>query len=324
MKKLFFTYLFIYLFIYSESQNLVPNYSFENCSPCPNASYQISYASPWYSPTAGTTDYFNSCGTIGYKTPLNIWGYQFPKTGNAYAEIAVYGSISSSSVREYVQVPLSDTLVADHLYCVSFYVSHTGISSFASYTPIAITEIGLLFSNNAIITSNDHPLAYTPQITSPVGVVLNDTVNWTKISGVYTAIGGERFITIGNFKDDASTDTLVVGNPGFDPQGYYYVDDVSVINCDSLMGVNETLVNPVFSIFPNPNNGSITLKYTLKQSDKASMKIYNVTGKLIGEASLDPNESQIQIATNLDKGIYLYQIIVNDRIVKSDKMVIIK
>jgi len=324
MKKVFFTFLFACLLITTKSQNLVPNYSFEYKTQCPDNPGQIGYAYPWYSPTMGSTDYFHSCGISGYVgVPSNVWGYQFARTGNGYAEIGVYGS-STSSIREYIQVQLSDTLVAGNQYCIKFHINHAGSSAFTtSYTPIAITEIGLLFSTNPIITTNTLPLSYSPQIVSPAGVYLNDTTQWVEISGIYTASGGERFITIGNFKDDISTDTITVANPGFDPQGYYYVDDVSVIDCDSLVGISENRDNDVLKIFPNPNNGNMTLTYTLNQDDEGIMKIYDVAGKLSQEIILDSNRKQIEIATNLSNGIYFYQLIVNDKLSKSDKIVII-
>ena len=57
-------------------------------------------------------------------------------------------------------------------------------------------------------------------------------MNWVKISGIYTAHGGEQYITIGNFKLDTQTDTLRVNTLG--DYTAYYIDDVSVIPLDSI------------------------------------------------------------------------------------------
>src|SRR6185503_2656394 len=50
--------------------------------------------------------------------------------------------------------------------------------------------------------------------------------NWTLISGTYTALGGERYLTLGHLKSDANTTyfSLPYGTMG----AYYYYDDVSV------------------------------------------------------------------------------------------------
>lgn len=68
-------------------------------------------------------------------------------------------------------------------------------------------------------------LQYVPQISNPSGNVLSDTVNWTLISGSFTAAGGERFITIGNFLPDSliTIDSFPVWTY---PDAYYYIDDV--------------------------------------------------------------------------------------------------
>ena len=56
---------------------------------------------------------------------------------------------------------------------------------------------------------------------------LTDKVNWMQISGTFVTTGGEDHITIGSFRDDASTNLTPVN--GAWPGGtYYYIDDVSV------------------------------------------------------------------------------------------------
>lgn len=282
MRNRHFIFFLVFLTSYVKSQNLVPNGSFELHSGCPTAGGQINFATPWYNPNTLSPDYFNTCGSSGFDVPVNIWGYQFPRTGSAYSEIGVYGAVSSSSAREYIQVQLTDTLIAGKLYCVSFFVSQAGASSLvSSYTPIAISEIGLLFSNNSIIVGNYNPLPFTPQIISPSGVILDDTTSWTEISGIYTALGGERFITIGNFKNDISTDTLVIANPGFDPQGYYYVDDVSVIDCDSLSGIDDYEESNVLKVYPNPTNGLITVEFISNGNEDVDFEIVDVFGQVV-------------------------------------------
>ncbi|MGZ4079460.1 MAG: T9SS type A sorting domain-containing protein, partial [Bacteroidia bacterium] len=101
------------------------------------------------------------------------------------------------------------------------------------------------------------------------------------------------------------------------------IDTVDVCNPAIVQSVNSQK-NEEFNIFPNPNDGNMSLKYSIKPNERSLIKIYDVTGKLVGETILNSNINQLQIATDLDKGIYLYQIIVDDRIVKIDKMIIIR
>jgi hypothetical protein len=62
--------------------------------------------------------------------------------------------------------------------------------------------------------------------------IITDTANWVKISGIYKAQGGEKYITIGNFFADSNT-KIVVTSPTGVPQAAYLLDDVSVIPLDS-------------------------------------------------------------------------------------------
>ena len=303
------------------AQNLVPNPSFEIYSSCPTTFSQTSLAAPWYDPTAGSSDYFNACA-VGYaNVPFCSNGntYQFARTGNAFTGLYALNGLGNLN-REYIQVQLSSPLVHDSCYLIEFYCNLFNNMGYS------INKLGSYLSDTALhYTALGSILNYTPQIVSTV--FLTDTLNWMRIAGYYHAVGGEQFLTVGDFKPFTAGDTLNTGVSGGYDGAYYFIDDVSitkVAGCDTAMGINENIDNLSFKIFPNPNNGNMTIKYTLRQSDKGSIRIYDVTGKLIEENSLNSNDNQMQITSTLDLGIYLYQIIVNDRIVKSDKMVIIK
>jgi hypothetical protein len=72
-----------------------------------------------------------------------------------------------------------------------------------------------------------------PQIYNPIGFYITDTLNWTKISGIYTAEGGEEWITIGNFfNDDETTAIEFLGGEG-SIVSYYALDDVSIQSLSS-------------------------------------------------------------------------------------------
>lgn len=64
------------------------------------------------------------------------------------------------------------------------------------------------------------------------------------------------------------------------------------------------------------------LHYILKANDKAEIKIYDSIGRLVDETLLNSTVSQIEVSFDLNEGIYFYQIIVNERVVRSDKMII--
>jgi hypothetical protein len=204
--------------------NLVPNGDFESYTNCPYADSQFNFAWPWFIPTDGTSDYFNSCGGPGspVSTPTNVVGVRTPLSGQAYAGAFVYGTNFGNSYREYLEVPLTSPLVAGQQYRVSFNVSR---SPFYGY---AVAEIGARLSTGPIV-SNIYTgvLNVVPQVVNPSTNVITSTTNWTLIQGVFTAIGGENYLTLGNFRPDPLTTTTFIG--GFDgSHSYYYVDDVAV------------------------------------------------------------------------------------------------
>lgn len=207
----------------SHAVNLVPNASFETYTSCPTGYGQTYQAVPWDAPTTGTSDYFNACAPVVYPSlnvPQNQLGYQNALTGVGYAGVIPLSA--APDYREYIQAPLSSPLVANASYLVRFYVS------LADSAMIAIDRLGAYLSVGPVgPVPNYAPLAVTPQVESPANVFLTNSTGWTQISAVVVAAGGEDHITIGSFRDDASTPT--VPGPGQWPGGtYYYIEDVSV------------------------------------------------------------------------------------------------
>jgi hypothetical protein len=65
--------------------------------------------------------------------------------------------------------------------------------------------------------------------------VIIDTCKWRQVAGLYTANGSEDYITIGNFKNDANTDTVPMylwghGPVTAAPNAYILIDAVSVFS----------------------------------------------------------------------------------------------
>ncbi len=94
---------------------------------------------------------------------------------------------------------------------------------------------------------------------------------------------------------------------------------------DTTLSNHQTITSSNYKLYPNPNNGNMLLDYTLNEGEVGIIKIYDLTGKLICSYRLNANNSQLQINNaDLNNGIYIYHITVNNTIVKSDKLVIIK
>ena len=199
------------------AQNLIPNHSMEEYGPCPtNWTLPGGTLScqPWIIPTGGTSDYFNACAILPVAdVPDNFIGHQFAYTGDAYCGIIVHTFIPQ--YREYLQIQLTQPLQAGSTYRVSFQVSLADMGC-----PVA--HLGAYISVVAPTANNANVLNVVPQIETNGGL-LNNSLSWVEISGCYLASGGEEYITIGSFRNDANT----ILDPActFD-YAYYYVDHV--------------------------------------------------------------------------------------------------
>ena len=222
------------------STNLVFNPSFEDYRECPrkiDALGKLTIVDAWYQPTAGSADYYNICGSRDCGVPRNKLGIQDAHFGNGFCGIYC----SKTDYREYLQTELKEPLKAGEMYRVSFYVS------LSEYSSGAVATIGALFTTERIgdtlrsvlMDKSIKQLApgisqtvatyFEPQVVNDYDRVLDDTKAWMQISGVFTAKGGERFMTIGNFYPASQSNVVDLDSLTYLlPGAYYYIDDVSV------------------------------------------------------------------------------------------------
>ena len=192
----------------------------------------------WYSPVSVYQfqySYENACSNLsccGVPSNTSGYGWQYARTGNAYTSY-FFSYNNGENVRWYIQTKLIDNLKANRCYYIEFYVNLSNSSKYSN------NNISLLVTDTAIWADFKYKtptanglIPANPQIELYGNPVITDTLNWVKISGIYTAHGGEQYITIGNFKLDTQTDTLRVNTLG--DYTAYYIDDVSVIPLDSI------------------------------------------------------------------------------------------
>src|ERR1043165_1889895 len=304
------------------SQNLVPNPSFEVDTACPYSAGEIYYAVPWNLVNGRTTDYFNACsGDFG--VPVSLYGTQYARTGVAFSGIGVKDN--SANYREYLQVPLTDSLIADSCYYVEFYCNLVGTSYFGSANySLAIDRIGLLFSDSAVTNAGPGDvLQYSPQVSS--STFLTDTISWMKVSGYYNASGGEKYVTIGNFYDDLSTNTLPVTPSSYG--SYYMIDDVTVqkvAGCDTTLSIDKSITDIFVKLYPNPGNGMMMLESNLTAEEAGMLFIHDMIGRLVHRQYIASGSQSMPVDLKLlETGTYIYEFVVNDQPVKRDKVSIV-
>ena len=88
-------------------------------------------------------------------------------------------------------------------------------------------------------------------------------------------------------------------------------------------GIKQFVDNVAIKLFPNPNNGTMSLTYNLHTD--AVMEISDLTGNLVGIYPMPATENTIQVKNNyLQNGVYFYRVICNDAVIKLGKIVIMQ
>ncbi|MDP2386454.1 MAG: T9SS type A sorting domain-containing protein [Bacteroidota bacterium] len=299
------TLLFLFSVCGYSQTNLVPNPSFEDTIACPWSDDKINFAIGWFKPTVGTSDLIHSCS---FGIPQNYFGYQNARTGNAYGGLYSYHPIwQDSSYREYMSIKLIDSLEAGKKYNVEFYVNRSDSSHYA-------TILGAYLSSDSIYSNSATNLNYLPQMEQTGAII--EKVLWFKLSYEYIAAGGEKYLTIGNFRNDSMSDTLNTndgGNTGNQDYlaAYYFIDDISITE-DTTTGIYDFSIKENVSIYPNPiadyftiDNSSFNKPYDLI--------IYNSLGQKLYQEKNITDKSKTIDATLFSKGILFFTIKSNNQ-----------
>ena len=245
--------------------NLVPNPSFEDDNECPFfiSGFEFltdTYCNDWYSAGGGSSDYMHGCGgpgsTVG--VPENLFATDQPAhTGIAYGGFwcNLYDN-NTFIYREYTQAELLEPLVAGQCYYVEFWSAPATQSDFFGEAHGTTDAIGAYLGFDRLGDPGDYgPLGVDPQIdNNGTGNYIDPPGEWTKVSGFYTAAGGEDWICVGNFHpDDEVTCVPYTGGPAdITPLVYLFVDDVLVTPIDSMSYLPDTIsCNPVELFAPD-------------------------------------------------------------------------
>lgn len=203
--------LFLVKFSILSGQNLVPNPGFEEYLENPDFGPSgINSAPAWFT-LSGTPDFYHIEYPFPNAVPANFRGTQEPASGDGYAGIISF----TANHRELLGVELTRALEPEKVYQVSFKVSLSGRSKFAT------DDIGAVLLKG----TRDSIMVKSMSVRNDEGNIIEDTISWITISGKYLAEGGEHILGIGNFD---SGDGKMIRAEG-DGWAYFFIDDVEVI-----------------------------------------------------------------------------------------------
>ncbi|PCJ28316.1 MAG: hypothetical protein COA97_01400 [Flavobacteriales bacterium] len=141
------------------------------------------------------------------------------------------------------------------------------------------------------------------------------------------SLWSKQYTHYGNGSEDYLFDMKLTNDGGYIMCGYIInsslpqKNDVLVIKVDSngcdvsncTVGINEnTLIENEVIVYPNPNNGTFTIEAS--NLENSVLEIYNLTGQLVNQTTLNKNTTVIDI-NNQAKGLYLLKISNNKQLI---------
>ncbi|NND94342.1 MAG: OmpA family protein [Flavobacteriales bacterium] len=161
--------------------------------------------------------------------PKNAMGIANPKDGDNYIGISTH-LVASRDGRGYITAPLDGFLEKDKMYCLSYSISLADAAKYAT------NNLGFHFSKKEVFEDKEYILK------NDVVLPLNNKAQtkmdgWEDLCVVFTAVGFEKYVTIGNFFSGSRTVTEKMDKPeeftGDQVQlGYYFMDDISLVQVD--------------------------------------------------------------------------------------------
>jgi OmpA-OmpF porin, OOP family len=216
-------------YIFAQSDNLIPNPSFEQYKKLPDDLSQApNCISSWKIPNMkGSAEYYHAEGiSKKVRAPKNYFGKQMPHSGSAYMGLCV-----TKNYREYLQVKLKRSLIKGGQYRIVIYISCAD-----KFWLSTINEFNVLFSQESFLIPANENLLELPKVKF-TGEFKNKK-EWIELSTIYTADGTERFMTFGSFSyiENGITHGKINGIAKY---AHYYVDDASITLIDAGVPLNE-------------------------------------------------------------------------------------
>ncbi len=185
-------------------------------------------------------DNFTPCnGLTGCSTvPQNYGGWQYPHSGNNYLLLSYSNKDFNTDTLFKEHANSQIKLVAQKEYCVGFYTVLADTSNMFSYGP------GIKFFDHYPYVNGSGTITdYNPDVWG--NFFMDDSINWRKVSGTYTATGQEQYLSIGNFwtASDQNNPNAPISNmyPGL-RRCVIYIDDVFITEMGNInVGENKEI-----------------------------------------------------------------------------------
>lgn len=207
--------------IYSQTNQQIINGGFEAYSALPSVMGQWNLTNNWGNAGSATTapDYYHYLSGPAADIPETPMALVEAYEGNAIMGVSLSGK-ELMNTREYISTQLLTPMIPGQQYLVGFKLTN-GSKTETSFSGLAVSDIGLLFSVAPAVQIDNAPIIANPQLKIDTVFYSRD---WTSINFVYTADQPYEYMTFGVFANDADADIEI--REGIDPLfAYYFVDE---------------------------------------------------------------------------------------------------
>jgi hypothetical protein len=198
-------------FIKVNAQNLLLNPDFESVVPHKKNDIRVYhdtfYVKKWFSPTDGTVDVFRDKKICSPDSTFSLEGIlDFCVDVQSGNYCIGFIPLQFMGTMEHITGILKIPLISGHKYKISFYMKFHG-----DQTPYIPNGIGYKCSTDSILFKSktllkNKPAPFYKDLFKDEKIYADYSINeyvidtvWRKFESIYTAVGGERFITFGKF-----------------------------------------------------------------------------------------------------------------------------
>jgi hypothetical protein len=335
--------LFNNSFILFNQENLVVNPNCELFSNCPDNYGQIDRCIGWWDyDNYGSPDYLNKCAPTTSNVYIpNGLGYQFPLSDNGMIHSIV---LVSENPQQYLynQPPFGIIQIRESfggtfirplkpvIHFVEFYVN---FSNYGWSDGFGGGE-GRVATNafDLLLLKNDDPInnSVSPYIdlndvikVNKENSVLNDTVNWVKVSTCFIPKGGETNFAIGAFRDTNDISLEFSGTSLTNRYlASYYFDNFNVYECPTCCPDQFPPEQHVY-VFSSPSaqNNATSMQVWLSPNTTGELKIFDSAGRLVAHKSYAELENNF-VFENFAAGIYHFTLSTSDGVLENGKVMV--
>ena len=212
------------------AQNLIPNGSFEDILTCPEERAQLFLAPPWRT-FHSYGSLFSECSSNDTLTPptVNCCGFfvgtnLYPADGSNFGGFSNYTDFPNQGV-EYMIVPLARELRAGETFVASAMLAPDVGPALLAYSYAFTNAIGLGLVGDTT-GLNEFNVRNRARAVAQLAQPLADTATWTPLRGCATALGGERYLVVGNFLEEKDVLKVYSQEEKTFARNYIFVDDV--------------------------------------------------------------------------------------------------